>query len=588
MTATARRPCLAAMAVAATLIALASTAPPAAALNPLKPLCKAASLLPGAPSVACPPVAGAGGVASAGENLATGNLGGALGNVATATESFGLSAIVAWATGSAGSALDETARVLDVTSRPALMAPWFSQIYWRVAGIAVLLTLPFLFAAAVQALLHSDLTLLMRSAFGYLPLAMLGVGVAAQVAALLLATTDELSGLVASAGGGAASHFLTSAATRIAELTLSSGSPFLAFVVAAFTVAGAIFLWLELLMREAAVYVIVGLLPLAFAALVWPARRVWALRAVEVLVALILSKLAIVAVLTLGGAALSGATVASFLTGLVLVLLGVFAPWAMLRLIPMAELASGAAGRLRGEAGTAMTATRAATDFGAMLHDWVSTTAGMRRDADRASPWAVASDAEAAQAKASDGAPDDGSAPLDGGSPVEAGADAEGAAGDEAGEGPIGASGEAPVGAVGDAGDEAPVGGGGEAPVGTGSTPAGTGNTPADAGSLASARGGRPVGGTTQSAPPSADTSLAGADDLAGSATPPDPGMDGVGLPDDPSDPIPAGLEDGEELPVEPIELGPGQAWPPDIRAPIGQDSDGPLPGRQPVKEERP
>ena len=46
------------------------------------------------------------------------------------------------------------------------------------------------------------------------------------------------------------------------------------------------------------------MLPLAFAALVWPARRIWAIRAVEVLVALILSKFVIVAVLSLGGAAL--------------------------------------------------------------------------------------------------------------------------------------------------------------------------------------------------------------------------------------------------------------------------------------------
>ena len=36
-------------------------------------------------------------------------------------------------------------------------------------------------------------------------------------------------------------------------------------VVAAFTVAGAVALWIELMMREAAVYVIVAMLPLAFA-----------------------------------------------------------------------------------------------------------------------------------------------------------------------------------------------------------------------------------------------------------------------------------------------------------------------------------
>ena len=63
-------------------------------------------------------------------------------------------------------------------------------------------------------------------------------------------------------------------------------------------------LWLELLVRDAAIYVVVLMLPLVFATLVWPARRVWATRTAELLFALILSKFAIVAVLSLGGAAL--------------------------------------------------------------------------------------------------------------------------------------------------------------------------------------------------------------------------------------------------------------------------------------------
>jgi hypothetical protein len=96
--------------------------------------------------------------------------------------------------------------------------------------------------------------------------------------------------------------------------------------------------------------VIVLMLPLFFAALVWPARRVWAARAVELLVALILSKFAIVAVLALGGAALDHAaalSVTSLLAGLTLVLLAAFSPWALLRLLPLHEMASAAAGGLR-------------------------------------------------------------------------------------------------------------------------------------------------------------------------------------------------------------------------------------------------
>jgi hypothetical protein len=129
-----------------------------------------------------------------------------------------------------------------------------------------------------------------------------------------------------------------------------AGAPFVVFGLAAITVGGALVLWLELVVREAAVYVIVLMLPLAFAALVWPARRVWATRAVEVLVALILSKFAIVAVLGLAGGALgqlSHGGLTAALAGTVLVILAAFAPWALLRLLPLSELASGVASSLR-------------------------------------------------------------------------------------------------------------------------------------------------------------------------------------------------------------------------------------------------
>ena len=273
-----------------------------------------------------------------------------LGGAASDVASLGLSAIATWAAAGAKFALDETATLMQATSTPRLQAPWFQHVYWRLAGISVLLTLPCLFAAAVQSIVRSDLALLTRAAFGYLPCAMLAVGVCAQITALLLAATDELCSLVSGVAGDAAPAFLTRAGTAILGLSVASRSPFLAFVIAVFTVAGAVILWLELMMREAAVYVVVAMLPLAFAAFVWPARRMWALRAMELLSALILAKLAMVVVLTLGGAALEQSpSVAGFLAGLVLLVLGVFAPWAMLRMIPLTELASGAAGRLRAE-----------------------------------------------------------------------------------------------------------------------------------------------------------------------------------------------------------------------------------------------
>ncbi len=367
---------------------------PASAFNPIKQVCSVAGLFSGIAGKACSVVQNGGRLIRAGNKLFSGHVGGAVksilgeggGAVASkATTALGLAAIVTAALGGAKFALHETAKVLGQTTSPQLRTTWFSSMYWRIAGISAVLTLPFLFAAAIQALIHSDITLLLRSALGYLPLAMLAVSIAAPLTMLLLAASDQLSAVVSSAAGNESGDFLRTAGFAVGSLSVLSGSPFLAFVLGLVTIAGALVLWLELLMREAAVYVIVLMLPLAFAALVWPARRIWALRAVELLVALILSKFAIVAVLSLGGAALSHSSLHSItgmLAGAVLLVLGAFAPWALLRLLPLAELASGAAGSLRSSAGVAGSAYTRAEGAGNEAENWISRTGQMRRDAD--------------------------------------------------------------------------------------------------------------------------------------------------------------------------------------------------------------
>jgi hypothetical protein len=344
---------LAVLAAAACLSALA----PAPASGSV--LGKACNLAGGVAGKACDLASSPGKVLSAGKNLITGHLGSALKDLlggggsaaSTASTALALAAVVTWAVGGAKFALDETAKVLTHTTRPNLRSTWFSGAYWRMAGIAALLTLPFLFAAAMQALMRSDLGLLAQAALGYLPLAMLSVSIAAPVVMLLLAATDQLCALVSSGAAGDGARFL-SGAGKVFGIAHFAAAPFITFLLAVITTGGALVLWLELAVREAAVYVIVLMLPLTFAALVWPARRVWAIRSVELLVALILSKFAIVAVLGLAGAALghvSGGGLTTALAGAVLVLLAAFAPWAVLRLVPLSELAAGAMTTLRPE-----------------------------------------------------------------------------------------------------------------------------------------------------------------------------------------------------------------------------------------------
>jgi hypothetical protein len=366
------------------------------AFNPLKPICSAAGFFSGLVGKACSVVQHSGRLLTASGKLVTGNVSGAakslLGENGTsiaskATTALALVAIVAWVSGGASYVLRETSSVLGETTAPQLTTTWFSATYWRVAGIAAVLTLPFLFAAALQALVQSDIVLLARAALGYLPLAALAIAVAAPLTMLLLAASDQLAGVVSSAAGHDSGRFLDGQSGLIGSLTNASSSPFLAFFLALLTVAAAIGLWIELLMRAAAVYVIVLMLPLAFAAFVWPARRIWAIRAVELLIALILSKFAIVAVLSLGAAALGESvhhSVVGILTGAVLLGLAAFAPWALLRLLPLTEVASAAAGSLRHEGRSALGGARQADAAATEGDVWGSTAAQMRREAGEA------------------------------------------------------------------------------------------------------------------------------------------------------------------------------------------------------------
>ncbi len=376
------------------------TTPAPAEAFTLKPICGAAGLVSGLAGKACSVVQNGGRIIGAGKKLLGGHVGGAaqtlLGDSSAASNVagkaafvVGLAAVGAWVTGGAKVALKLTAKLIDHTTRPQLRTTWFSATYWRIAGIAAVLTLPFLFAAAVQSLLRADLALLLRSALGYLPVSLLAVSLAAPITMLLLAICDGMSAAVASASGGAGTHFLTVLGGYSGGLSLDTSSPFVTFFVGLMVVGAAILLWVEMLMRDAAIYIVVLMLPLVFAGFVWPARRVWAIRTIELLFALILSKFAIVCVLALGGSALGQAGdsgPAAMLIGLVLVSLAALAPWALVRLLPMAELASGAGGQLRSELPLARAVHRIDPASAEPLSDWATSLPSlMNHQADEAS-----------------------------------------------------------------------------------------------------------------------------------------------------------------------------------------------------------
>jgi hypothetical protein len=236
---------------------------------------------------------------------------------------------VSWLVGHVvGAALASTTAV-DVTG-PA----------WKGAADALLpvgglLVLPLLGVATVGAVLRQDARRLARTWAVGLPAATLGGAVAVALTALGVQVADALCRLIE----GSLAPNLGAAYGKALAATVSAGPPGAATaVVLVVFLLGAVALWLELVLRAAAVQLAVLFLPLGLAGLVWPATAHWAKRLAEVLGALLLSKVVVVAALCLGARAIGrGTSVDDALTASAILLLAAFAPFSLFKLIPLAE-----------------------------------------------------------------------------------------------------------------------------------------------------------------------------------------------------------------------------------------------------------
>lgn len=257
-----------------------------------------------------------------------------------------LSAIVSWIVAGASWLLNQLGSVMTSSTSVHLGASWFHQHYAVMASLAAVVAVPMFLLATIQGVYQQSAAVLIRSAFVHLPLAGLLTAVAVQLVQLSLTVTDALCSAVAQGSGNDIDKTLASVAT----ILVTSGPSLPSFVLglgALLVVIGALALWLELIVRSAAVYVAVLFLPLAMASLVWPAVSHWCRRLVEALASIVLSKFVVVAVLSLAiGALANGTGFSTLLTAGALLLLAAFMPFTLLRLVPMIE--SGAALQLEG------------------------------------------------------------------------------------------------------------------------------------------------------------------------------------------------------------------------------------------------
>ena len=282
-----------------------------------------------------------------------GSIGGSI--AASGFESV-LSGISQWVASGAEWLLGQIGDVLVATTTIDVGATWFRTHYGQMTSLAGVVILPLLLISTIQAVVRQNPGQLVRTFLVQLPLGLLLAVVAIQAVILSLSATDAMSDAVAGGSGADVTSLLSGVTTGLAaaaaDPTIAS---FVLLLIALLIAVAAFVLWIELLIRAAAVYVAVLFLPLALATLVWPAVSHWCRRLVETLAALILSKFVIVATLSLASGAVSsgtagggphGAGFSSVLAGGALLVMATFVPFAILRLIPAVE--AGAVGHLDG------------------------------------------------------------------------------------------------------------------------------------------------------------------------------------------------------------------------------------------------
>ena len=216
---------------------------------------------------------------------------------------------------------------------------WFSSVTHQMLPVEELTVAPLLFAATIGAIFRQDMRRLARAWGVCLPISMIAGYAVVQLTATGLNITDAISAAIQYQVMPGLGTVLVGAIDLGIASSLTDGM--LSAVISLLIIAGCLAIWLELLLRSAAIELAVFFMPLALAGLVWPATAHWAKRLAQVLTALLLTKPVIVGALCLGAGAVEDVSDPSAAVGgLAILLIAAFAPFALFKLVPMVEVAA--------------------------------------------------------------------------------------------------------------------------------------------------------------------------------------------------------------------------------------------------------
>jgi hypothetical protein len=249
--------------------------------------------------------------------------------------------------------------LLDATTTPELTAGWYRE-RWKAmvalgAGLAALVAMMALGSAAFR----RDPDALAETFIGMLR-AGLGTGLVIPLVVMALGVADGISNVVVrDVSGGAGAAFWGDVSKAWERGGGGFGSAAIEFVFALLNVVAGIAVWLEMLVRNAGIYVAVLFMATALAASIWPQLRGWQTRLTQLLFVLIATKPVIVVILSLAGsAAVAGGAgpdrdYGILLAAIMILVLAALTPWVLMMIVSFehgASAAGVASSSLRGSA----------------------------------------------------------------------------------------------------------------------------------------------------------------------------------------------------------------------------------------------
>jgi len=283
-------------------------------------------------------------------------IGGVVENAARGAVASGVAWFIETVVDSAAAVLGEIGGFVDATTHPRVTAASFLEpggAYHTVASMAVVMLVGFVILGVIHALVVGEPGQALFRVLRDVPIAVLAIVGFPWLVDQLLVVADALSGAILP-GGDTAKRLAVIYSAETAK-GLGTGLPQMLVSVVSF--AAIALVYLELVVRNVLVRLVVALAPLTFAAIVWPAARGAGRRLLEFVVAAVLAIPAIFIALRVGldlvqehadePSLVDGPSWGKLFVGLAVACVAAFTPWVVWRLLPHAEAALIAQGMSR-------------------------------------------------------------------------------------------------------------------------------------------------------------------------------------------------------------------------------------------------